>query len=103
MVIERNTFEMNGGTAIFMRCGKGAVIRDNIVKGDGSTPVSGLFALVTSWGDGCTTDATFLRNGIAAKPNIKVVSNAPASEAATVCNSGKVTGTGKVTEVNDCP
>ena len=103
MRIERNTFEMNGGVALFLRCGKGAVVRDNVIKGSGERDVTGLFANVTSWGEGCTTDATFLRNGIVADPNIKVTSNAPATAAATVCDSGVVQGTGRIVEQKDCP
>lgn len=103
MVIERNTFEMNGGTAIFMRCGRGAIIRDNHIVSTGDEPPHGLFALVTSWGEGCTTDAHFLKNDIAGNPNIKVVSNPPASASATVCWSGMVEGTGNITILKDCP
>ena len=103
MILERNTFEMNGGTAFYMRCGRGAVIRDNLVKSSGERDLTGLFAQVTSWGEGCTTDATFLRNGTVAEPNIKVMSNAPPSATATICNSGTAEGTGKINETKDCP
>jgi hypothetical protein len=103
LVIEQNVVEMNGGAAIYLRCGKGALIRDNRVKTVPNGKLSGTFAIVTSWGQGCTTDATFLRNGIVGDPNILVVNNPPATAKATVCRSGKSSGTGAVTELKDCP
>jgi hypothetical protein len=103
LIIEQNTIEMNGGTAVYLRCGKGALIRDNVVKTKPEKELSGSFAFVTSWGEGCTTDATFLRNGTVAVPNIRIVSNPPASARAIVCRSGKVTGSGSLKEKPDCP
>lgn len=101
--IENNTFQMNGGTALFMRNGTDAVFQNNVFTCASGSSCQGFGAVVRSpLAPGTTSHMSIYNDpSVSILPAPQMIFDAGAT--GEVCNAGSTGGSGIVTIPSVCP
>jgi hypothetical protein len=103
VLIDKNNFQLAGGTVVFIRNAFNATVRSNAFSCVGNCSTSKLADVRTPSGSGTRSELTVENNPdivlYAAPPHVEVDTGARA----TVCNSGTAGGGGTINIVSVCP